>query len=283
MSLRARIAAAALALLMLAAAALGLRCLSPTMASCSIGTLFSAGPDLDVPYAGTRPEVVALMLDLAGVQEGERVVDLGTGDGRILIAAARDKGAGGLGVDIDPVLVRRAERNARRAGVAGQVRFEVADLFETPLADADVVAMFLLPEVNLRLRPRLLAELRPGARVVSHAFDMGDWRPDRSGRFGGSRVYMWIVPAPVAGRWRMTDARGGAVAEIEIAQSFQRLDGTFRQPGGASLPLLQGQAAGTRIGFAVEQGGTLRRYEGVVEGDRIEGEDGAWSARRLGS
>lgn len=125
------------------------------------------------------------------------MIDLGTGDGRILIAAARDRGARGLGVDIDPVRIRQAQANARRAGVADRVDFVVADLFETPLGQADVVMMYLLPEVNLQLRPRLRAELRPGARVVSHAFDMGDWQPDDTRRMGGDTVYRWTIPERV--------------------------------------------------------------------------------------
>nr|PZN70189.1 MAG: SAM-dependent methyltransferase [Pseudomonadota bacterium] len=179
---------------MLGAIGLALRCASPARASCSISTLFGDEPQLDVPYVTTRPETIALMLEMAGVGPDDHVIDLGTGDGRILIAAARDRGARGLGVDIDPVMIRRAQANARRAGVADRVSFEVRDLFETPLGEADVVTMYLLPQVNLRLRPRLLAELKPGSRVVSHAWDMGDWEPDEVRRAGGAVVYLWRIP-----------------------------------------------------------------------------------------
>lgn len=189
-----RIGAALAALAVIALIALGARCSSPGMASCSIDTLMGRGPTLDVPYAGTRPEAVALMLDMAEVGPDDFVIDLGTGDGRILIAAARDRGARGLGIDIDPVMIETARANARRAGVADRVRFETDDLFATDLAQADVVTMYLLPEVNLRLRPRMLAQLHPGARIVSHAFDMGDWRPDESRRVGGAVVHLWRVP-----------------------------------------------------------------------------------------
>jgi SAM-dependent methyltransferase len=277
-----RIAAAALALLMAAAAALALRCLSPGSASCSLDTLFRPAPALDVPYAGTRPEVVALMLELAEVGPRDHVLDLGTGDGRILIAAAQDHGASGLGVDLDPVLVRRAERNARRAGVAERTRFAVADIFETPFGEADVVAMFLLPEVNLRLRPRLLAELRPGARIVSHAFDMGDWRPDREGRAGGGRAYMWIVPASAAGRWRVEGGDGRAIGELHLAQRFQALTGTLRAPDGAELPLLEPRIEGARISFEVEQDGARRSFTGRIEEGRMDGAEGSWRAVRTG-
>lgn len=191
---RIRIAGALAAVVVLGLIALGGRCMSPTMASCSAATLLSGGSKLDVPYLGTRPAVVAQMLEMAEVGPGDHVIDLGTGDGRILIAAARERGARGLGIDIDPVMVAKAQANAERAGVADRVRFETADLFKTDLAEADVVTMFLLPEVNLRLRPRLLAQLKPGTRIVSHAFDMGDWRPDETRRVGGAVVHLWRVP-----------------------------------------------------------------------------------------
>ena len=165
----------------------------------------SARPELDAPYVQTVAETVEVMLDLAAVGPGDRVVDLGCGDGRILIAAAR-RGASGYGVDIDPARIAEAQANARRAGVAGRIRFEVRDLFETPIGEADVVALYLLPELNLQLRPRLLSELRPGARIVSNAFDMGDWRPDRTANVGGAPVYLWTVPA------RATGARTAPVA-----------------------------------------------------------------------
>jgi SAM-dependent methyltransferase len=191
---RFRIAALVLALVALGLIALGARCMLPTMVSCSASTIFG-GPALDVPYKSTRREVVALMLEMGEVKPGDTVIDLGTGDGRILIAAAKERGANGLGVDLDPVLIRKANAAARKAGVADRVRFEAADLFETDLSSADVVTMYLLPEVNLRLRPQLFAQLKPGTRVVSHAFDMGDWKPEAKRRAGGATVYMWRIPA----------------------------------------------------------------------------------------
>lgn len=191
---RFRIAALVLAVLALGLIALGARCMLPTMVSCSASTIFG-GPALDVPYKSTRREVVALMLEMGEVKPGDTVIDLGTGDGRILIAAAKERGATGLGVDLDPVLIRKASAAARKAGVADKVRFEAADLFETDLSSADVVTMYLLPEVNLRLRPQLFAQLKPGTRVVSHAFDMGDWKPEAKRRAGGATVYMWRIPA----------------------------------------------------------------------------------------
>ncbi len=174
---------------------MAMRCASPARASCSLTTLFGGEPQLDVPYVTTRPETIDLMLEMGEVGPDDYVIDLGTGDGRILIAAARERGARGLGVDIDPVMIRRAQANARRAGVEDRVTFAVRDLFDTPLHEADVVTMYLLPAVNLRLRPRLLAELPPGARVVSHAWDMGDWEPEDTRRAGGAVVHRWTIPA----------------------------------------------------------------------------------------
>ena len=192
---RPNLLALVLTLLITGGIALGARCMSPGHVRCSWATLTGDAPKLDVPYLGTRSEVVDAMLDLARVKPGDRVLDLGTGDGRILIAAAR-RGATGLGVDIDPVLIADATAAAANAGVADRARFATQDLFATDLHGYDVVTMFLLPEVNLRLRPRLLA-LPPGTRIVSHAFDMGDWRPAATARVGGSRLYLWRVP-PVA-------------------------------------------------------------------------------------
>jgi SAM-dependent methyltransferase len=191
-----RVGAGLAAILVLGLIALGGRCASPTMVSCSVDTLFTGGPKLDVPYKGTRPAVIARMLEMGEVAAGDHVIDLGTGDGRILIAAARERGASGLGIDLDAVLIEKARANAREAGVADRVRFEAGDLFKAELAAADVVMMYLLPEVNWRLCPRLLAQLKTGTRIVSHAFDMGDWRPDATGRAGGAMVYLWRVPEP---------------------------------------------------------------------------------------
>lgn len=197
--MRIRVAAAAATLVALGVIGIALRCASPARASCSATTLFGGEPKLDVPYVTTRPETVDLMLQMGEIGPDDYVIDLGTGDGRILIAAARERGARGLGVDIDPVMIRRAQANARRAGVGDRVTFEVRDLFDTPLHEADVVTMYLLPAVNLRLRPRLLTELKPGARVVSHAWDMGDWEPEDTRRAGGAVVYRWTIAPRVGG------------------------------------------------------------------------------------
>lgn len=149
----------------------------------------------DVIYVPTPPEVVAAMLEVAKVGRGDIVYDLGSGDGRIVVAAVKDFGAArGTGIDIDPTRVSEANENARLAGVVDRVQFLNQDLFETDLREATVVTLYLLPSLNLRLRPKLLAELKPGSRIVSHSFDMGDWAPEQTLNVSGRMVYFWTVP-----------------------------------------------------------------------------------------
>lgn len=152
----------------------------------------------DVPYQPTNVEVVQAMLKLAKVGRADVVYDLGCGDGRIVIAAARDRGARGVCVDIDPERIAEARENARRAGVADRIRFLTQDLFHTDIRDATVVMLFLWPKVNLELRPKLLRELKPGARVVSHMHDMGTWRPQQTVRIAATdrerTIYLWTIP-----------------------------------------------------------------------------------------
>ena len=149
----------------------------------------------DVPYVPTSPKIVNAMLELAQVGETDIVYDLGSGDGRIVIAAVKDFGARrGAGIDIDAKLVAEATENARKAGVAEKTRFIEGNLFEQDFSEATVVTMYLLPEINLRLRPKILA-LKPGTRVVSHRFDMGDWQPEKTVEVEGRKIYLWRVPA----------------------------------------------------------------------------------------
>jgi precorrin-6B methylase 2 len=148
----------------------------------------------DVPYVPTIEEVVAEMMRLGEVDKNDIVYDLGSGDGRIPITAAKKHGARGFGVDIDPQRVREARENAKKAGVDDKVKFEQGDLFETDISQATVVTLYLLPSVNLKLRPKLLAELKPGTKVVSHNYDMGDWKPEQTVTVGSHTVYVWTIP-----------------------------------------------------------------------------------------
>jgi SAM-dependent methyltransferase len=150
---------------------------------------------INPPYVRTPDNVVDAMLKLAGVKKTDVVYDLGCGDGRIVIAAAKDYGARGVGIDIDPERVQEARENARKARVDALVKFEVNDLFDADIHNASVVALYLLPDVNLRLRPKLLKDLKPGTRIVSHDFHMGDWKPDKQALVDvGSKIYLWTIP-----------------------------------------------------------------------------------------
>lgn len=156
---------------------------------------FAQTPQLDVPYVPTNQKVVDAMLELAGVNAKDVVYDLGCGDGRIVVTAAKKYGASGRGIDIDPERIREARENAKKAGVEDKVEFIEGDLFESDVSEASVVTLYLLSSVNMKLRPMLLKQLKPGTRIVSHAFDMGDWEPDETRTVDGARIYLWTVPA----------------------------------------------------------------------------------------
>jgi SAM-dependent methyltransferase len=234
-----------------------------------------AEPEYDVPYVPTPPALVEKMLDLAGVGAADYLIDLGCGDGRIALAAAR-RGARALGVDIDPVRILEAVNAARFAQLESRVVFRRQDLFRTPIYEANVIALYLLPRINLALRPRLLTELRPGSRVVSHAFHMGDWQADAEDELDGRHIFLWIVPAVAGGSWTLTEADGRSWA-LEIEQRFQAVTGTLVGAGGA-FDLQQGRLRGTRLGFTAGS----RTWSGVVGDAAITGDDGAWTARRTG-
>jgi precorrin-6B methylase 2 len=155
---------------------------------------YDYGESGDVPYVPTPPEVVDAMLKLANVKASDVVYDLGCGDGRIVVAAAQKYHARAVGVDINPQRISEAEENARKAGVTPRVRFVNGNFFEADVHEASVVTLYLLSSVNLKLRPKLLKELKPGSRIVSQTFDMGDWKPDKEIEVSGRRVYLWIVP-----------------------------------------------------------------------------------------
>lgn len=236
-------------------------------------------PPLDAPYVATDYEVVDAMLALAQVRPDDDVVDLGSGDGRILIAAARSHGARGLGVDIDPARIAESNANARAAGVANRITFRREDLFRTPLAEAEVLTLYLAPEINLRLRPRILDEMRPGTRVVSHDFDMGDWRANERQMVGTASIYMWIVPARIEGRWTLT--RGNRSATLTLDQRFQDFSGTIAA-GDRSTPVERGEITGDTLRFTADFGSGRRIFEGRLDGDRIVSTDPErpWQALR---
>lgn len=244
-----------------------------------------AWDDGTTPFVSSPPEVVDRMLQLAEPKAGERLVDLGSGDGRIVIQAAKRFGAQGLGVEIDPSLVRRATENARRAGVEALARFAVQDLFETDLRGVSVVTMYLLPEVNLKVMPRLLQDLKPGARIVSHDYGMGDWAPDETvellvaekmvGPLGRSRILLWLVPADARGVWRSEVPEFGGAWEFRIAQKYQRLDAEARAQG-REMRVHGSRLRGEEIKLVVtgNVGGKVRNllFRGHVRGDRIAGD-----------
>lgn len=155
----------------------------------------------DVIYVPTPPEVVDAMLKIANVKKGDVLYDLGSGDGRIVITAAKEYGIErGVGIDINPQRIAEANENAQKAGVTDRVKFINEDLFETDFSDATVVMLYLLPELNLKLRPKLWSTLKPGTRIVSHAFNMGDWQPEKTITVNGSNVYFWVVPERTASK-----------------------------------------------------------------------------------
>lgn len=192
--------------------------------------------DMDVPFVTTPPAVTEAMLTVAGVGKRDYVIDLGSGDGRIVILAAKKFGARGLGVEIDPRLVEKSREFAKRAGVANRAEFRDEDLFKTDLTRASVITMYLLPDVNIALRPKLLS-LKPGTRVVSHDWDMGDWAPDAELRVPApektlgldrtSRVMMWKIPAQVEGRWC---SRAHPALTLNLRQRYQIVEGEVTGP-----------------------------------------------------
>ncbi len=253
---------------------------SAALLGASVGAQVTTDGDLDVPYVQTPDVVVEAMLDLAQVQPGETVIDLGSGDGRLLIEAAR-RGGQGFGVDIDPRLVELANRNARLAGVADRAEFRNQDLFDTDLSSADVLTVYLLPAVNAKLVPTVLA-LEPGTRIVSHDYGFGDWPPHQKitvdapdkpvNALKVSDLLLYIVPAPVAGRWQGQNELGEFTFDLE--QSFQHLNGELRVNSQSSLPA-KGELTGREIELTTGAGVTGVRFSGRVhpdDADRMEGQ-----------
>ena len=168
--------------------------LAAVLTVCSIGALAQRPQYPDVIYVPTPHEVVDKMLEIAKVGKGDVLYDLGSGDGRIPVTAAKRFGIRAVGIDIDPERIREANENAKKNGVTNLVQFRQEDLFKTNFSDATVVTLYLLPDLNVKLRPRLFAELKPGTRIVSHQFDMGKWKPDRTVELNGRTIYLWTIP-----------------------------------------------------------------------------------------
>lgn len=179
---------------------------------------------LDVPYVPTAEKVVDAMLDLGEVGRNDVLYDLGCGDGRIVVAAALKRKARGVGVDMDPARIADAMEYAGNTGVEFSVEFIEGDLLEVDIEEATVVTLYLLDEVNVLIRPRLLDELRPGTRIVSHAFDMGDWAPDERHNYGKANLFKWIVPAKVAGIWEW-QTTSGETFKVNLKQKYQKVAG----------------------------------------------------------
>ncbi|MCC7483589.1 MAG: class I SAM-dependent methyltransferase [Burkholderiales bacterium] len=283
----------------------------PARAAIVAAALIAAAPSArgaepSVPYVPTPQDVVERMLKIARVGPQDYLIDLGSGDGRIVVTAAKQFGARGFGVDLNPERIREGNENARRQGVTDRVAFYQRNLFETDLSEATVITMYLLPRVNMELRPKLLA-LKPGTRIVSHDFSMEDWKPDTHvtvdtpGKWGGtggkSDIYFWVVPARVAGtwRWELTIAGKPVSYQATLEQRFQVVTGQG-QAGGRAVKLQNIRLAGgeLRFAFAAEVNGHDLRHEftGRVDGERIAGTvsvsgprvqgEQEWSAQRGG-
>lgn len=252
----------------------------------SLAACASRGPD--VIYLPTATDVVQRMLALARITERDTVYDLGCGDGRIVIAAVKQYGAHGVCVDIDPARIAESRRNAEAAGVAKQIRFEQGDLFETDLHDATVVTLYLLPKLNRRLRPKLFRELRPGTRMLSHNFDMAEWRPDTLVRVAWpagttSTVYYWVLPADVAGTWALTLSTGGADRSyrIRFEQEFQHLTSTASS-NGRLVPVEGAGLVGDSITFTLTDTLGRRQVRWLLRGKVASGHMSGTAAAEAG-
>lgn len=232
----------------------------------------------DVVWVPTPQATVDKMLDMAKVTAQDFVMDLGSGDGRTVITAAK-RGATAMGIEYNPDMVELSKKNATEAGVGRQTTFVKADLFETDLSKATVITMFLLPQINLKLRPKIL-DLKPGTRVASNTFTMDDWEPDQEAQVQGEgctswcTALFWVVPAKVEGTWKLGQG------ELVLQQQFQKLTGTLRT-GGAPVPITAAKMNGEEISFSAGSA----QYSGRVNGNSMQGKTLAgesWSATRAG-
>ena len=246
--------------------------------------------DVPTPYIPSTHGNVDEMLRLAAVTPQDVVYDLGSGDGRIVISAVRDYGARGVGIDIDPALVRESTENARRAGVTARAEFRASDIFAVNLSEATVVTMYLLSGLVAKLEPKLLAELKPGTRIVAHDYGFAKWQPDRKVQI--SKTYMlYVVPAKVAGGWRIDAVlTRGREFTLDLQQQYQEVRGGVRVQGGF-LPAFEARLDGEKISFVLVEDDVSYRFEGLVRGEVMEGlvrygygpksSEQAWRARRV--
>jgi hypothetical protein len=241
----------------------------------------------DVIWVPTPQSLVERMLQMAGTKPTDYVIDLGSGDGRTVITAVKKFGARALGVEYNPDMVELARRAAQKEGVADKAQFVQGDIFQTDFSKATVLTLYLLPSLNLKLRPIIL-EMKPGTRVVSHAFTMDDWQADQVDSSEGRTAYLWIVPAKVAGTWAIDVAAATTRSyEASFTQKFQVVEGNARSTGKLS-PVSNGKLRGDQITFVIDDGGK-REFTGRVIGERMEGTakgaggDVKWTARRVES
>lgn len=237
----------------------------------------------DVQFQATPQDVVEEMLEMAKVTKDDTLYDLGCGDGRFVITAAKKYGARGVGIDIDPKRVQESQKKAIEAGVTDRVRFIEDDLFTTHIKEATVITLYLLQELNLKLRPKLLRELKPGSRVVSYAYDMGDWKPDAVRSFGyptlsTSYYYLWVIPADVAGvwRWSVSTQKDDRPYALLFKQNFQEVSGHVTTQEGRRIRIKEAELTGDRLNFAVkyDEGNkrkVVMQFNGRVSGDTIHG------------
>ena len=244
-----------------------------------MGCATAQGPDYqpqrgqsgkDVIWIPTSPELVTRMLNMAKVSSQDIVYDLGAGDGIIAITAAKQFGARAYGIEYNPQMAAHAQNNVRAAGVADKVSIRQGDIFEEKFDEATVVTMYLLPHLNLKLRPTLL-KMKPGTRIVSHAFDMGEWDADEKVSHEYAHAFMWVVPSAVEGTWTLQEVDSKAQVQLDIEQSFQRIGGSITERG-RKTPLLGAQLRGDKIAFqymgADQQ---LRSVTAQVNGNRMNG------------
>jgi hypothetical protein len=264
----------ALLTMFLVAAALGNPAQAPAANAEFTPQVGQAGKD--VIWVPTPKSLVEVMLKMADVKPTDIVIDLGSGDGITVITAAKEFGVRATGIEYNPDMVELAKRNAQRAGVAGKAAFIRGDIFATDFSKATVLTMYLLPYLNLKLRPTIL-NMKPGTRVVSHAFTMDDWAPDQTGSTEGRTAYLWIVPARVEGRWKMDSGT------LEFKQKFQEFDGTFTTAdNNTTYRLTHTNLRGDQISFTVGNAAYTGRISGpVMQGSMRPGRDtspAAWSA-----